>query len=58
MANPSHRGLNFKRLKPHSAFSVRIGLRYRAICFQVDTDTYMWEWIGSHSDYDKMVDQL
>ncbi|MBV6489772.1 MAG: hypothetical protein IT202_06800 [Fimbriimonadaceae bacterium] len=56
--NPHHPGLHFARLKAHDAYSVRIGLHYRAICVEVEKDVFLWDWIGSHSDYDKLVDSL
>ena len=56
--NPNHPGLHFAKLKAKDAFSVRIGIHYRAIGVEVDKDVFLWEWIGSHSDYDKLVDAL
>lgn len=35
-------------------WSVRIGLRYRALAAEVDGG-YLWFWIGSHADYDRMI---
>jgi hypothetical protein len=35
-------------------WSVRIGLRYRALAREVDGG-YLWFWIGSHADYDRMI---
>jgi hypothetical protein len=35
-------------------WSVRVGLRYRALAVGVD-DGYLWFWIGSHADYDRLV---
>ncbi|MBA3725439.1 MAG: hypothetical protein H0W86_03065 [Armatimonadetes bacterium] len=57
-SNPNHPSLRFSKLRPHEAYSVRIGLHYRAVCVEVDTGVFLWEWIGSHSDYDKLVDSL
>jgi hypothetical protein len=34
--------------------SVRVGLRYRALAVQMD-DGYLWFWIGSHANYDRLV---
>jgi len=31
-----------------------VGLRYRALAAEVD-GSYLWFWIGSHADYDKLV---
>ena len=54
----NHPSLAFRQLHPHQVFSVRIGLHYRALCVKVDRDTYLREWIGSHGDYDKLVESL
>ena len=35
-------------------YSVRVGIGYRAVGV-VDADTVIWFWIGSHSDYDKLI---
>jgi hypothetical protein len=47
--NPHHPSLHFKKLG--RLWSVRIGLRYRALATEVDGDI-RWHWIGSHSEYD------
>ena len=44
--------LQFKKVGRYC--SVRVGLRYRALAVDVD-DGYLWFWIGSHADYDKLV---
>jgi hypothetical protein len=51
----NHPSLHFKKLaRGNDRFSVRIGDRYRAIGHKVG-DTVEWVWIGSHSDYDKLL---
>ena len=53
--DPHYPSLHFKRI--HSTrpiFSVRITIDYRAIGV-VDGDEITWFWIGSHSDYDKLL---
>jgi hypothetical protein len=50
--NPSHPSLHFK--KAGRFWSVRIGAHHRALATEVDGDM-RWHWIGSHSDYDKIV---
>lgn len=35
-------------------WSVRVGIRHRALAIEVE-DGLLWFWIGSHSDYDKLV---
>jgi hypothetical protein len=56
--NPYHPGLRFKRI--HSTrpiFSVRITKDYRAIGIQQKGEI-LWLWIGSHSEYDKLIKHL
>jgi hypothetical protein len=50
--DPPHPSLQFKKVGRYR--SVRVGLRYRALAAEVD-DGYLWFWIGSHADYDKMI---
>ena len=50
--------LHFKRV--HSSrpiYSVRITKDYRAVGIQQNNEI-IWFWIGSHSDYDKLLNQL
>jgi hypothetical protein len=47
-----HPSLQFKKVGRY--WSVRVGLRYRALAVEVD-EGYMWFWIGSHADYDKVI---
>ena len=50
--NPQHPSLQFKKVGRF--WSVRVGLRYRALA--VETDGYLvWFWIGSHADYDALI---
>ncbi len=48
-----HPSLRFKRVGGY--WSVRIGLRYRALAVEIE-DGFLWFWIGSHADYDAMLD--
>ena len=50
--NPQHPSLRFKKVGRF--WSVRVGLRYRALAVEVD-DGLLWFWIGSHADYDAMI---
>jgi hypothetical protein len=34
--------------------AVRIGLQYRALAIETGDDL-LWFWIGSHSEYDKLI---
>jgi hypothetical protein len=49
---PQHPSLHFKKVGRY--WSVRIGLRYRALAVEVE-DGLLWFWIGSHADYDALV---
>jgi mRNA-degrading endonuclease RelE of RelBE toxin-antitoxin system len=55
MQEPSHPGLNFKKVdEENNIYSARVGLGYRVLG-QVDGSEIVWFWIGSHGDYDKVV---
>lgn len=56
--NQSHPGLHFKKvhLDP-PIYSARVGIGYRAVG-AMDGDTLIWFWIGSHADYDKLLEHL
>lgn len=47
-----HPSLQFKKVGRYR--SVRVGLRYRALAVEVE-GRYLWFWIGSHADYDKLI---
>ena len=50
--DPQHTSLHLKKVGRY--WSVRVGLRYRALAVEVDAGL-LWFWIGSHSDYDEML---
>ena len=50
-ANAFHPSLHFKSIG-HSNWSARVGDRYRAIGKFIGSD-FVWEWIGSHADYNQ-----
>ena len=50
--NPRHPSLQFKKVGRF--WSVRIGLRYRALATETENDL-VWFWIGSHADYDALI---
>lgn len=57
-ADPAHPGLRFKQVHPTPpTYSARVGIGYRAVGV-LDGDTVIWFWIGSHADYDKLLDRL
>ncbi len=51
-ADLCHPSLHFKRIG--ELWSVRAGLHHRALGIEVD-DGVMWIWIGTHSEYDKLI---
>ena len=54
-SNPSHPGLQFKKLEGEDdIYSARIGLGYRALAV-MKKDRVVWYWIGNHTDYDRLV---
>ncbi|HQI29162.1 MAG TPA: hypothetical protein PLT20_13830 [Sedimentisphaerales bacterium] len=56
--NPGHPGLRFKQVcHDPPTYSARVGISYRAVGSRYG-DTIVWFWIGSHADYDKLLEQL
>jgi hypothetical protein len=51
--DPHHPSLNFKKVSGEN-WSARVGIRYRAVGHFVK-DGFLWEWIGSHSEYDQLT---
>jgi hypothetical protein len=50
-ANVYHPSLHFKSIGK-SDWSVRVGGHYRAVG-KFSGETFLWEWIGSHEEYNK-----
>jgi hypothetical protein len=56
--DPSHPSLHLKQVHPSEPiYSVRISLQYRALAVK-EGNTYVWFWIGSHSQYDALLKRL
>jgi mRNA-degrading endonuclease RelE of RelBE toxin-antitoxin system len=54
----SYPGLRFKKVHPKlPIYSARINKDYRAVG-QLENDTVVWFWVGSHAEYDSLLDQL
>ena len=51
-ADPKHPSLHFKKIG--KLWSVRVGAHYRALGLD-KSEGVVWFWIGSHSDYDKLL---
>jgi hypothetical protein len=41
----------------HYYYSARVGIGYRAVGV-LDGDTITWFWIGSHANYDRLLENL
>lgn len=50
--DPRHPFLHFKKVGEF--WSVRVGLRYRALALEDGAD-FVWVWIGTHAEYDRLV---
>jgi mRNA-degrading endonuclease RelE of RelBE toxin-antitoxin system len=56
--DPSHPSLRFKKVHPElPIYSARIDKSYRAVG-QLNGDTVIWFWVGSHADYERLLSQL
>ena len=56
--NPNYPSLRFKKVHPElPIYSARISNNYRAVG-QLDGDTAIWFWVGSHAEYDRLLSQL
>lgn len=56
--NPSYPSLRFKKVHPElPIYSARISNNYRTLG-QLDGDTAIWFWVGSHAEYDRLLSQL
>jgi len=51
-ANPRHPALRLKKIG--ELCSARVGLFHRALAVEVP-EGLLWFWIGTHSEYDKLV---
>jgi hypothetical protein len=50
--NPNHPSLYFKKIGRR--WSARVGIDYRALALETDGG-FLWYWIGSHSEYDRLI---
>lgn len=57
-ADPNYPSLHFKKI--HATlpiYSARINRNYRAVG-QLENDTMVWFWVGSHAEYDRLLTQV
>ena len=50
--NPRHPSLRLKKVGPY--LSVRVDITHRALAV-ADEEDFVWVWIGSHDEYDRMI---
>lgn len=56
--NPQHPSLRLKPVHPTQPISsARVGLGYRAVARR-ERGRWIWFWIGSHADYNRLLTQL
>ena len=56
--NPHHPSLHFHRIQRIEAvYSARVGRNYRAVG-TLEDDLVVWFWIGTHADYDRLIENL
>jgi len=57
-ANPSHPGLQFKKVHPRlPVYSARISANYRAVG-TLEGDEIVWFWVGSRAEYGALLSRL
>ncbi len=53
--NPMHPSLHFKKVHDSDPiYAARITIAYRALGL-VDGDEITWFWVGTHTDYDRLL---
>ncbi|MBD6615953.1 hypothetical protein FNW02_08955 [Komarekiella sp. 'clone 1'] len=56
--DPRHPSLRFKKVHPElPIYSARISKSYRVVG-QLEGDTVIWFWVGSHTKYDMLLSKL
>ena len=57
--NPNYPGLNLERIQGVKApiFAARVREQYRVLGRGEGADTIVWFWIGTHQEYDKLLNQ-
>lgn len=56
--NPYHPSLHFKKVHNREPiYSVRVSLGWRVLGL-LEGDTMYWFWIGSHAEYDRLLERL
>jgi hypothetical protein len=56
--NPAHPGLQFKRVHSREpVHSARVSIGWRVLGL-LEGDTIYWFWVGSHAEYDRLLERL
>lgn len=56
--NPFYKGFEFKQVhQKKPIYSIRVGIGWMALGIIVAKDKIVWFWIGSHNDYDKLLNK-
>ncbi|MDR9418410.1 type II toxin-antitoxin system RelE/ParE family toxin [Gracilimonas sp.] len=56
--NPAHPSLRFKKVNDDpKVYSVRISIEYRALGV-LEGNEIIWFWVGSHDDYEELINQF
>jgi len=50
--NPRHPSLHLKKVNRY--WSARVGIKHRAVAVEID-EGLVWFWIGTHTEYDKLI---
>lgn len=50
--DPKHPSLHFKKIGRR--WAARIDRKHRALALEID-DGYLWYWIGSHDEYERLI---
>jgi len=51
-ANPFHPSLQFEQINRRQ-WSARVGSHYRATGYFPSLEIFVWDWIGTHEEYNK-----
>ena len=51
--NPGHPSLHFKKVGKF--WSVRVDRNHRALAVEDDDYGFIWVWIGTHEEYDRII---
>lgn len=53
-SDPRHPSIQLKKIG--RCYAACVGLHYRALAVE-DKDGLVWFWIGSHADYDRLINE-